>query len=161
MVNWALVVVIAGIVLTGYLVVSSDDGCGCKTTVQFRSPEISIRQSGEDIIWDATIHINKMTPKDEDIPWAKVKVSLKASDGSILNERTNLHRYDPSAVTDGGTDSADVQFWFEDSIWKPKVGAGDNIVVTGMNDEQYEGALVQLLYEEKIIGDTTLPTDFP
>ncbi len=161
MVNWVLVLAIAGIVLTGYFVVSSDDGCGCHTTVQFASPKISIRTSGEDNVWDATIHINKLTPKDERIRWSEVRVVVKSSVGSILNEGSKLHRYDPSAITEGDIGSADVQFWFEDTKGDGVVGQGDFIMVTGMSAVQYERANVQITTGGQIIGDTSLPTVFP
>jgi len=162
LVNGVLVVALVGIILIAYLVVAgSIPGCGCEsTTVQFTSPKVSIRTSGEDIVWDATIHIDKLTPKDERVRWVEVRVVVKSSVGSILNEGSELHRYDPSAITDGGFGSADVQFWFEDVKGDGVVGPGDNIMVTGMDALQYEGALVQMLKDGKIIGDTSLPTYF-
>ncbi len=161
--NGILVVAIAGIILIAYLVVvGSETGCGCEElTFQIGSPEVSIRLSGEEVIWDGTLIINKVTPRDEKVDWTEVRVVVKSSDGSILNIASQPQPYDPSAITDGGISGTDVQFWFEDNDGDGKVDAGDIILVTGMNDDQYEGALVLMMKGGKIIGDTMLPTDFP
>ena len=149
-----------------FMVYVSRIGCGCydpdadELTVQIGSPEISTRLSGEEVIWDATLPILKVTPKDEKARWTDVKVVVKSADGSVLNELSPLQPY-PADITDSGVGDACIQFWFEDATGDGIVSAGDKILVTCMNGRQYEGALLQLVTGGRLIGDARLPTDFP
>lgn len=149
----------------GFMVYVANSGCGCesddeKLTVQIGSPEISTRLSGDEVIWDATLPILKVTPKDEKAHWANVKVVVKSADGSVLHELSQLQPY-PTAITDSGVGDAGVQFWFKEGTGDGIVSAGDKILVTSMNAVQYEGALLQLVTGGHLIGDAKLPTDFP
>ncbi len=157
---------ICTISMIGFIVYVSQSGCGCydtdeeKFTVQIGSPEITTRLSGEEVIWDATLPILKVTPKDEKARWTDVKVVVKSADGSVLNELSQLQPY-PTDITDSGVGDADIQLWFVDATGDGIVSAGDKILVTCMNGRQYEGALLQLVTGGHLIGDARLPTDFP
>ena len=136
-----------------------------KLTIQLSSPSVS-QYDRNGACWDAVLNINKLTPKDEKVKWTEVRIAIKGSGGSILNQATapladgSVVPYpDISAPYDP---AVDVDFWFVDiTAGDVKVGAGDSIKITGMNDALYEGATIQILKAGKIIGDSTLPTDFP
>ena len=139
-----------------------------KLTIQLSSPSVTqYTRTGVDT-WDAVLNINKMTPKDEKVKWTEIRIAIKDADGSILNSATNAPLTDdPTSYTDPATGAtADVLYWFVDISGDGKVGAGDNVKITGMVDgglggNDYQGATIQILKAGKIIGDTTLPTDFP
>ena len=152
--------------IVAFMVYTANSGCGCfdpeddELTVQIGPPEVSTRLSGEETIWDATLPILKVTPKDESARWTNVKVVVKSADGSVLDELSQLQPY-PADITDSGVGDADIQFWFEDPTGDGIVSAGDKILVTCMNGRQYEGALLQLVIGGHLIGDARIPTDFP
>ena len=135
-----------------------------KLTIQLSSPSVSQyeRPTGASpavYVWDAVLNINKMTPKDEKVKWTEIRIAIKGSDGSILM---------PSEAPESDVGATaysivlnDVEFWYVDiTTGDVKVSAGDSIKVTGMS-VAYEGATLQILKAGKIIGTTTLPTDFP
>ena len=136
-----------------------------KLTIQLSSPKVSqyerpvaVPPALPTYVWDAVLNINKMTPKDEKVKWSEVRIAIKGSDGSILKQ-SEAPLEDGSATYDV---AGIVEFWYVDiTLNDVKVGAGDSIKITGMSDTLYEGATVQLLKGGKIIGTTTLPTDFP
>lgn len=137
-----------------------------KLTIQLSSPSVTQYTRGIST-WDAVLNINKMTPKDEKVQWTEIRIAIKDSDGSILNSATAAPTSDTSTYNDPVTGATtDVQFWFVDIAGDGKMGAGDNIKITGIDDgaalgNDYQGATIQILKAGKIIGDTTLPTDFP
>ncbi len=135
-----------------------------KLTIQLSSPTVSQyeRPLGTtpipDYVWDAVLNINKMTPKDEKVKWSEVRIAIKGADGSILMQAQAPLEDGSAAYAPIGT----VEFWYVDiTAGDVKVSAGDSIKITGRDDASYEGATSQILKAGKIIGDTTLPTDFP
>ena len=130
-----------------------------KLTVQLSSPAVTQYTRGTTVCWDGVLNIQKLTPKDEKVQWTEVKVAIKNSDGSILNSASDVTS-DTSTYNVDPVAPGDVEFWYVDISGDAKVGAGDSIKITGM-DNTYEGALIQIMKAGKIIGDTTLRTDFP
>ncbi len=127
-----------------------------KLTLQLSSPKVTQYTRGV-TTWDAVLNINKLTPKDEKVKWSEVRIAIKSSDGSILNQAAEPDPDDPPNYDITGS----IEFWYVDiTLNDVKVSAGDSIKITGM-DVGYEGATLQILKAGKIIGDTTLPTDFP
>jgi flagellin-like protein len=151
----AITVVLAavlGLTVSGMIQDPEDE----KLTIQLSSPTVTKYDRNGDC-WDAVLNVNKMTPKDEKVQWSEVKIAIKDSGGSILNQAT-----EPDLDISTYMDPAAVEFWYVDiSVDVPaKMGAGDSIKLSGLSD-LYEGATVQILKAGKIIGSTTLPTDFP
>ncbi len=140
-----------------------------KLTVQLSSPSVTqYERPAGTATWDAVLNIQQMTPKDEKVKWTEIRVSIKDADGSILNGASTVSDDGTSTYTTPATGATtDVLFWFVDIQGDGKVGAGDAIKITGMDNgdgtlgtNDYQGALVQILKGGKIIADATLPTDF-
>ncbi len=140
-----------------------------KLTLQLSSPAVTQYErpaDSEDFTWDAVLNINKLTPKDEKVKWSEVRIAIKDSDGSILKASSTLSADTPASYLPPTGSNDDVLFWYIDIEDDGKVGAGDSIKITTMDDggllgNDYQGALVQILKAGKIIADTKLPTDFP
>ena len=131
-----------------------------KVTIQMASPDVTERMIADQTYWDAEIEINKVTPNLALITFSEVKVIVKSSDGSVLISSTEPLYDDPSDYDDGLDGTVDVQVWYKATIPGSIVVAGDSFKLTGMADTDYEGALVQITRDGKIIGSVTLPTDF-
>ena len=136
--------------------VSTDDE---RLTVNLASPSVSQRMISGEPYWDAVLNINKVTPRDEDVPWLSISVVIKSNNGGLLLSNTPV-----SLDIEGGYDGTSdgivfVEVWFV-AINPKRLSAGDAIKITGMT-QNFEGGLVQILQKGRIIGDTQLPTDFP
>jgi flagellin-like protein len=132
-----------------------------KVTVNIATPDVQA-QTRTNPCWDATLNINKITPKDEKVKWTEVRCVIKSASGSILNTALAPTADTPASYNDpAGTGPGVVQFWFvETDAGDTKMSAGDAIKVTGM-DVGYEGATVDLTKAGERIGSITLPTNFP
>jgi flagellin-like protein len=137
-----------------------------KTTVNMASPDVqSATNDGVDnipgnaddeTIFDAVLDINKITPKDDKVNWADVRIIIKASGGSVLISESVLLA---DAAYDRTTDPQPIEFWYVETGGDVKMSAGDSIKITGM-DTTYEGAQVILKKSGDQISSITLPTDF-
>lgn len=133
-----------------------------KVTVNIATPDVQAT-TYTNPCWDATLNINKITPKDEKVQWTEVRIIVKSASGSILNQATT-----PSADDDtlygpvsAPPTEAEVEFWYvETTSGDTRMSAGDAIKLTGMGS-QYEGATVELTKAGERIGSITLPTNFP
>lgn len=132
-----------------------------KVTLTLASPDVTQRMITDQTYWDAEIEINKVTPNLALITFSEVKVIVKSSDGSVLIPSTKPLYDEPSDYDDGLDGTVDVQVWYTATVPGSIVIAGDSFKLTGMTDTDYEGALVQITRDGKIIGSTTLPTNFP
>ena len=148
----AITVVLAAVLwlmVSGMISTSEED----KITVNFASPTVQ-QKTRVITCWDATININKITPKEEKVLWTEVRILVKASGGSVLNTTTAL-------VSDATPYHNYTEFWYvETTAGDDQMSAGDAIKVTGMSD-LYEGATVEITKAGERIGSTTLPTNFP
>lgn len=144
--------IFAYLIIGGPYPVSPDEE---KLTVNLSSPVIVQRSTGDDLCWDLVVNINKITPKDEKVPWTELRVVMKSAAGSILNTATGVQR-------DAGVyaDPPASEFWYVDVEGDGRMSAGDAIKVTGL-DLGYEAAHLQLLKAGSLIGDVSLPTEFP
>ena len=130
-------------------------------TLNIGIPSVVQRTISDEAYWDASLNINKLTPKDETVPWSDIRVVVKSALGSVLNAMTRPNADDPFEYDDGSDGSVDVQFWYDTTIpGNDFVMAGDTILITGMTDD-YEGATIEIFYLGEQIGDTTLQTNFP
>ncbi len=130
-------------------------------TLNLASPVVTQRTIADQTYWDAEIEINKVTPNLALITFSEVRVIVKSSDGSVLIPSTEPLFDEPSDYDDGLDGTVDVQVWYKATVPGSIVIAGDSFLLTGMTDTDYQGALVQITRDGKIIGSTTLPTDFP
>jgi hypothetical protein len=130
------------------------------TKVNIAFPDVNSRDVGGSVHWDATLNINKVTPKDERIRWNQLRVVVKGADGSVLNPHSSMDQ-DWGIYDDGSDGSVDVEFWFvETTTGDTFLSAGDAVRLTGLT-EAYEGAHVELHVAGERVASITLPTDFP
>jgi hypothetical protein len=135
--------------------------CSCspdeeKFTVNLASPEVVAFQGDPEDWWDATIRINKITPKDYKVLWKEVRIIIKSADGTVLDIMSPLVSNNP----DNYYLSHDAEFWYIDGDHDRKVSTGDAFKITNIN-LYYEGATVELAKGGERIGSITLPMDFP
>ncbi len=129
-----------------------------KVTAKLSTPNVQQRDRNGTIVYDATCDILTLTLDNEKVTWNVVKIFVKSINGSVMHTVTNMSD-DAGAVYDEEA-PVDVEFWYVDvTAGDPKMSQGDSIKITGM-DIYYEGAILELLYENDIIGRITLPTNF-
>lgn len=51
-------------------------------TINLASPTLEERTIDDDVRWDASITVNKLTPRDEVLRWKEAYIVIKESDGS-------------------------------------------------------------------------------
>jgi hypothetical protein len=150
------ILAIAWMMIAG-MVVDEDPGM---TTITIASPMVDSRTIGEETYWDVTLNINKITPRDENVPWEDVRVIVKSAAGSVLLTATRPSWDDPAEYDDGSDGSVDVEVWYVCVDSGPNMRPGDALKVTGMTLE-YEGAYIEISRGGERIGAMTLPTNFP
>jgi hypothetical protein len=131
-----------------------------KTTVIIASPSVESRTIGEEVHWDVTLNIVKITPRDEAIAWGDVRIIVKSSAGSVLLPATRPSWDDPAEYDDGSDGTVDVEAWYVCTDSGPNMRAGDAIKLTGMTLD-YEGGNIEITQRGERIGSMFLPTDFP
>ncbi len=149
----AITVVLAAVLwlmVSGMLTTDENE----KITVNLSSPSVASFTRGT-ACWDATMNINKITPKDEKVSWSEVKIIVKSSAGSVLQATTT-----PLLDTGVYAAVATPQFWYVEATGDTKMSAGDGIKLTGM-PQTWEGAVVELTKGGERIASATLPTNFP
>jgi FlaG/FlaF family flagellin (archaellin) len=124
------------------------------TTINLAYPQVS-QKLDNTTRWNVRIDINKITPDDVRVLWTEVKVIVKDYSGSVLDPATDV------ASDTGGPYSNSTSFWYvETTTGDIDVGAGDGILITGI-DSSYEAATVELVKAGERIASMTLPTNFP
>jgi hypothetical protein len=133
-----------------------------KVTVNLASPQVSQRDIEGTVYWDATLNVNKIHPKDSTVDWEDVRIVIKSATGSVLLLLTEPIADNPSMYDDDADGSVDVQVWYNESggVADGKMGAGENVKLTGLTDE-YEGATIEWTRNRIQIASITLPTNFP
>lgn len=129
-----------------------------KVTINLASPGMSQRTIIDQTYWDADMNINTVKPDLALVSYEDIRVIIKASDGSVLIPATEPLPDDPSDYDDGSDGTVDVEVWYDS--YTIIMVEGDSFILTGMTDA-YEGALVQIMHKDRLIGSTTLPTNFP
>jgi len=126
-----------------------------KVTVTLAMPQLAPRNTGTAQVHDATMDVNKITPRDAKAAWTGFEVLIKDPMGSVLLAATPLQE-------DTGVYGDSVEVWYKDTTGKRAVmDAGDSIIISGMDAATYEGARVTVNYKDLIAANTILPTDFP
>jgi len=127
-----------------------------KPVITLETPEVQQQTRAATTCWDATINVYRLSPSDSKVLWSELKVTLKSASGSVLYAQ-NLPTLDPGVYPN----DLIVRIWYvETNPGETKMGGGDEIKITSM-DVYYEGALVQLLQGNEIVGSTSLPSAFP
>ena len=157
----AIVVVLAAVV---YITVSSmltfEDEDKVSMTMNFPDLESKSRGANSTQVWDATMDITKVIPVEYKLVWSEVHISVKSSNGSVLQSGSKLAPDDPATYDVNDTDGINVEFWYvETSENDTIVSSGDSVKVTGM-DPAYEGATIQMVKAGELIAQVTLPTNF-
>jgi len=129
-----------------------------KVTAKLSTPRVQQYDRNGTTVFDATCDILTLTLDNEIVTWSVVKVFMKSINGSVMHTVTDLMDDGNSTYDDEAP--IDVEFWYVDvTTADPKMSPGDSIKITGM-DISYEGATLELLFENDIIGRITLPTNF-
>ena len=129
-----------------------------KVTAKLSTPRVQQYDRNGTIVWDATCTILTLTLDNEKVTWNTVKIFMKSVNGSVMHTVTELS--DDATGTYDDEAPIDTEFWYVDvTSGDPKMSPGDSIKITGM-DISYEGATLELLFENDIIGRITLPTNF-
>ncbi len=131
-----------------------------KLTVLTENPHMQARDINGTFYWDATVVIDRVTPRDEQVLWGEVWVSIKSENGSLLDAAMQPSIDNPGGYDDDTDGSVDVEAWFiETRTGDVKMSGGDGIKLTGLTPD-YEGATVQLVRNQEPIASFTLPTTF-
>lgn len=152
-------------VLVAFVALKDEGGDGYygsdveRITVTLAVPEVQRQMRDGEMVWDAILNIQKITPVDKKVLWTEARVLIKSESGSILLQATALSADNSSAYDD--TAPITVQVWYvETTRGDTKMSAGDAIKLTGMSD-WYEGATIEIRKGGDIIGHATMPTNFP
>jgi hypothetical protein len=109
-------------------------------------------------VYDAVLNINKITPKDDKVNWADLRILVKSDSGSVLQSESPL-ALDGSVAYDRSTATTSMEYWYVETGGDVKLSAGDAIKITSMPDT-WEGATVILKKSGEQLSSITLPTDF-
>jgi len=153
----AAVTVVASLVFLG-ITTSLEEPPITKTTVNMASPEIEQNVRDGTTVWDATLHINRVVPRDVTIGWASVSVRIVSASGATLVPQTGMTQ--DSGIYDDAAPIM-VEVWYGETLaGDTAMSPGDFLTVTGMSTS-YEGAIVELISHDQLIGSATLPVNFP
>ncbi len=152
------VVIVAsiGVVL---LIYAGDDDAG-PVTLNFAAPTVVVRFDGTMSHRDATIEVNRVTPRDAHVMWRDVRVEVHDTQGGLLMNAVPVHPDDPSAYDDISDGTLDTEFWFVEAGGNSQVDAADAVRITAM-PALYQGATVRIYERGELIGSVVLPTAFP
>jgi hypothetical protein len=128
-------------------------GNGPTVVINLSFPSVESGDPGTGLVYNATMEINKITPKDAVTKWTSLTVVIKDSMGSVLVQETPLSK-------DNGIYGSTVELWYVEEVGdETTADAGDKIMVTGMADT-YEGAMLEILDRGERASSITFPTDF-
>jgi hypothetical protein len=153
----AAVTVIASLVLLG-ITSSFEEPPSTRVTVNMASPSMEQSERDGTPVWDATLNINRITPRDVTVDWTSVRVRIVSASGATLLPQTML-TMDSGAYDE--TAPIMVEVWYDETLaGNTAMSPGDFFKVTGISSA-YEGANVLLYSHDELIGSATLPTNFP
>ena len=136
-----------------------DDNPDERLTLNLAAPVVTQREISNVTIWDATINVNLITPRDDMTLWAGVEILIFSRNGMDLM-RTPLLPNDPSSYDDATNGWVDVEGWYIETSPDLFIDEGEAIKVTGM-DDRYESSTLEIIFMGDVIGTIRLPTDFP
>ncbi len=130
-----------------------------RITLNLAAPVVTQRVITNVSIWDATVEVNLVTPRNTMTLWAGVEILIFSRNDMDLM-RTPLLPDDPSNYDDATNGWIDVEGWYIDTSTDLFIDEGDAIKVTGM-DDRYESSTLEIIFVGDVIGTIILPTDFP
>ena len=130
-----------------------------RITLNLAAPVVTQRVITNVSIWDATVEVNLVTPRNTMTLWAGLEILIFSRNGMDLM-RTPLLPNDPSNYDDATNGWIDVEGWYIDTSTDLFIDEGDAIKVTGM-DDRYKRSTLEIISMGGVIGTIRLPTDFP
>jgi hypothetical protein len=116
--------------------------------------KIESRDQDNVTVWDVHLTINDIIPYDMEYKWILITVSVKIDDHVDIPGATP-HEYENKPARFGT-----VAVWRDDFSGDPSTAdPTDNIVITSLTEE-YEGALIGILFKGDRSGWIYLPDDF-
>lgn len=129
-----------------------------RLTLNLAPPAVTQREIANVTIWDTTVEVNLVTPRDTMALWAGVEIVIFSRDGPLLT--TTLLPDDPSNYDDATKGWVDVEGWYIEAFPDLFIDEGDAIKVTGM-DDRYESSTLEIIFMGNVIGSIRLPMNFP
>ena len=130
-----------------------------RLTLNLAAPVVTQREIANVTIWDATINVNIVTPRDTMALWTGVEIFIISRNGMDLTERPLLPD-DPRNYDDATNGWVDVEGWYIETSLDLFIEEGEAVKVTGM-DDRYESSILEIIFMGDVIGSIMLPTDFP
>jgi hypothetical protein len=122
------------------------------TSINFASPEMTRRTIDDEVRWDASMEIHKVSPKDEIHPWTNIHIAIKGSNGTRLVEKMVINPYDVSDFDDGSDGNIDIQAWYIDESEHPnKLEPYDRVIITGLTRD-FEESWVEFHIQYNHVG---------
>jgi hypothetical protein len=128
-----------------------------KLTMNVGETDLEPREIEGFVHWDLTLLIKRITPKDEKVPWDRLRVAMTEPNGHEVLTSTRLQEDDAERYD--SEDPVDVQAWFIEESGDGKASAGDSIKLTGLSRE-HQSCRVSILSEGERIGHFVLSSDF-
>ena len=126
------------------------------TSYNFAKPLITNRTVDDGVVWDATMKVNKVTPRDELHAFSRIQITIEDTNRNVLDRNVKLRPYDETALDDGSDGTVDVQAWYIDDVEHPKkLSPGDQIIITGMTKD-YEGCLIIMDIQDNYMAASTV-----
>ena len=141
---------------TGCLDGDEGDGNGNgsgSVTISLKQPFMESRSTGSENVWDATMDITKIFPREEEVGWVHVTVIIKDASGSVLLQDTPVS-------ADSGFYGSAVEVWYVDDVGDANAAdVGDAIKVTTM-DQSFQGGTVLVYFRGSRAASANLPLAF-
>lgn len=113
------------------------------TTINFATPDMINRTIDDEVRWDASLEVLKVTPRDALHPWTHIHITIKGSNGGILKQDLPILPYDVSELDDASDYTVEVQAWYIDESADPnKLEPTDQVILTGLTKD-YEESIVE------------------
>ncbi len=137
-----------------------EDDHRCKITVQVSSASMTRDEKNQMQTWQATINVNKITPRDGKIRYSMIRVTIKSSEGTPMVE---LAAPLPENPTGNSQNDGFVQIWFSDNNHNGRIDPGGLLRISGITTD-HEGAFVQIIDQTegygRVVADLRLPSEF-
>lgn len=154
----ALVIVGSAILLMGILDLVGD--LPEDTVVVLGTPQVAQRQVGNVTVWDATLPVELVTPRDQEVYWDDLVIVIESREGRALLSEQIVGLDGTSPYDDASDGWLDVELWSVEGPVDGVMGPGEALKITGM-DEGYQGATLSMRLGTTVIASVDLPRNFP
>jgi len=131
-----------------------------QNVINFQAPRVSQRQVSNVTVWDATLEVDRVTPRESGVWWDTLQLSVLSREGDVLFAYHNPAIDDPQSYDDATNGWVDVEAWYIDLENNTLLRQGDIIKITGM-DERYQGATIMIREKGTQTVTLQLPLNFP